>query len=263
MSQMKGFRKGKVPLALLKKQFGPRLMGEAMQEAVDGAMSEHFEKTGDRPAQQPDVKMTNEDWKEGDDIEVDLQYEALPEIPDFDAKDIHLTKLVVKADDAAVDEALNNLADNAKSFDDKDGAAEDGDQVVIDFVGKVEGEPFEGGAADDYPLVLGSGSFIPGFEEQLSGVKAGDEKTVTVSFPDSYQAEHLAGKEATFDCTVKAVKAPQAATLDDELAKRYGADDLDALEGPDQGEARGRIFRRGTLGHEASASRPARREGHL
>ncbi len=229
--QMKGFRKGKVPLALLKKQFGPRLMGEAMQEAVDGAMSEHFEKTGDRPAQQPDVKMTNEDWKEGDDIEVDLQYEALPEIPDFDAKDIHLTKLVVRADDAAVDEALNNLADNAKSFDDKDGAAEDGDQVVIDFVGKVEDEPFEGGAADDYPLVLGSGSFIPGFEEQLSGVKAGDEKTVTVSFPDSYQAEHLAGKEATFDCTVKAVKAPQAATLDDELAKRYGADDLDALKG--------------------------------
>ncbi len=228
--QMKGFRKGKVPLPLLKKQFGQRLLGEAMQEAVDGAMSEHFEATGDRPAQQPDVKMTNRDWKEGDDIEVDLSYEALPQIPDFDAKGLSLTRLVVKADDAAVDEALQSLADNARTFADKDGAAEDGDQVVIDFVGKTDGEPFEGGSAEDYPLTLGSGSFIPGFEEQLVGAKAGDDKTVSVSFPESYQAQHLAGKEAEFACKVKSVKAPQPAEIDDDLAKRYGSDDLAALK---------------------------------
>ena len=229
--QMKGFRKGKVPLALLKKQFGARLMGEAMQEAVDGAMNEHFETSGDRPAAQPDVKMTNQNWKEGDDVEVELTYEALPEIPEFDAQGITLEKLVVKADESAVTDALEDLAKNAEMFEDKDGAAEDGDQVVIDFVGKIDGEPFEGGSAEEYPLKLGSNSFIPGFEEQLVGVSAGDEKTVTVSFPEEYQAQHLAGKEAAFDCTIKAVKSPRPAEIDDELAKRFGADDLDALKG--------------------------------
>ena len=155
---MKGFRKGKVPMALLKKQFGPRMMGEAMQEAIDGAMNKHFEDSGDRPAMQPEVKMTNEDWKEGDDVAVEMSYEALPEIPDFDMKAINLEKLVVKAEEAAVTEALESLAKNAQSFDDrkKGSKAKDGDQVVIDFVGKVDGEAFEGGAAEDYPLVLGS-----------------------------------------------------------------------------------------------------------
>ncbi|MBM9595227.1 trigger factor [Roseitranquillus sediminis] len=227
--QMKGFRKGKVPLALLRKQFGPRLIGEAMQEAVDGAMSSHFEETGDRPAAQPDVKMTNDNWKEGDDVEVEMTYEALPEIPEFDANGIKLERLKVKADDAAVEEALKSLADTAQSFEDKDGAAEDGDQVVIDFTGKLDGEPFEGGAAEDYPLTLGSNSFIPGFEEQLVGVTAGEERTLTVNFPEDYQADHLKGKEATFETTVKAVKKPKAAEIDDELAKRFGADDLAGL----------------------------------
>ena len=228
--QMKGFRKGKVPLALLRKQFGPRLMGEAMQEAVDGAMSSHFEQTGDRPAAQPDVKMTNENWKEGDDVEVEMTYEALPEIPELDTKGLKLERLTVKADDAAVDEALASLAESAQSFEDKDGASEDGDQVVIDFTGKLGDEPFEGGSAEDYPLTLGSSSFIPGFEEQLVGVSAGDEKTVTVNFPDDYQAEHLKGQEATFETKVKAVKKPKPAEIDDELAKRFGADDLAALK---------------------------------
>jgi trigger factor len=230
---MKGFRKGKVPMALLKKQFGQRLMGEAMQEAVDAAMKEHFETTGDKPALQPDVKMTNEDWKEGDDITVALSYEALPQIPEADLSKIKLQKLVVEAADKEIDEALKSLASNAKSYADrKKGAkAKEGDQVVIDFVGKVGGEAFEGGTAEDYPLVLGSNSFIPGFEDQLAGVKAGDEKTVTVSFPADYGAENLAGKEATFDCTVKAVKEPVDAEIDDELAKQFGADDLAGLKG--------------------------------
>ena len=231
--EMKGFRKGKVPLPLLKKQFGQRVLGEAMQEAVDGAMSQHFEASGERPAAEPAVKMTNEDWKEGDDVEVEMSYEALPDVPEVDLSKIKLEKLIVKADDAAVDEALSNLASSAQDFKDrkKGSKSKDGDQVVIDFVGKVDGEAFEGGSAEDYPLVLGSNSFIPGFEEQLVGVKAGEEKAATVSFPDEYQAEHLAGKEAVFDCTIKAVKEPVPAEINDELAKKFGSDDLDALKG--------------------------------
>jgi len=231
--EMKGFRKGKVPMALLKKQFGQRLLGEAMQEAVDGAMNKHFEDSGDRPALQPEVKMTNEDWKEGDDVHVEMAYEKLPEIPEVDLASISLERMVVKADDAAVDEALASLAETAQDFKDrkKGSKAKDGDQVVFDFVGKVDGEAFEGGSAEDYPLVLGSNQFIPGFEEQLVGVKAGEEKDVTVTFPEEYQAEHLAGKEAVFSCTVKEVKEPVAAEIDDELAKKFGAEDLDALKG--------------------------------
>lgn len=231
--EMKGFRKGKVPMALLRKQFGPRIMGEVMQESVDGAMSQHFEDSGDRPAMQPDVKMTNEDWKEGDDVNVEMSYEALPEIPDVDFAAITLEKLVVKADDEAVTEALGNLAETAQDFKarKKGSKAKDGDQVVIDFLGKVDGEAFEGGAAEDYPLVLGSNSFIPGFEDQLVGVKAGEEKDVTVSFPEDYQAENLAGKEAVFECKIKEVKAPAAAEINDEMAKKFGAEDLEALKG--------------------------------
>ena len=230
--EMKGFRKGKVPMALLKKQFGQKVMGEAMQESIDGAMQEHFEKSGYRPAMQPDVKMANEDWKEGDDVEVTMTYEALPEIPEVDLSSITLEKMVVKADDAAVEEALANLAETAQDFEAREeGAkAEDGDQITFDFLGKVDGEAFEGGAAEDYPLVLGSNSFIPGFEEQLVGVVAGDEKDVTVSFPEDYQAPHLAGKEAVFECKVKEVKKPVAAKVDDELAKKFGAEDLAALK---------------------------------
>jgi len=230
--QMKGFRKGKVPLALLRKQFGQRLMGEAMQEAIDAAMQGHFEATGDRPALQPQVQMTNDDWKEGDDVVVSLSYEALPEIPEFDLASLKLERLVAKADEAAVDEALKNLAENAQNFEKrrKGTKAKDGDQVVIDFLGKIDGEAFDGGAAEDYPLVLGSNSFIPGFEEQLVGAKEGDETAVTVTFPENYGAKHLAGKEAVFDVTVKEVRAPKPAEIDDELAKKFGADDLAALK---------------------------------
>ncbi len=230
--EMKGFRKGKVPMSLLKKQFGQRVMGEAMQESIDGAMSEHFQASGDRPAMQPEVKMTNEDWKEGDDVEVSMSYEALPEIPEVDFSTVKLERLVVKAADADIDEALSNLAGTAQDFKDrKKGAkAKDGDQVVMDFVGKIDGVAFDGGSAEDYPLVLGSNSFIPGFEEQLVGVKAGEEKAVTVSFPENYQAENLAGKEAVFDCTIKEVKEPVSAEINDDLAKKFGADDLAALK---------------------------------
>ncbi|PIL12405.1 trigger factor [Puniceibacterium antarcticum] len=230
--EMKGFRKGKVPMPLLRKQYGQRLLGEAMQESIDGAMSEHFETTGERPAMQPEVKMSNDDWKEGDDVKVEMSYEALPTIPELDLSVVSVEKLVAKADDASVDEALANLAETAQDFADREeGAkAEDGDQVTFDFLGKVDGEAFDGGSAEDYPLVLGSGSFIPGFEEQLVGVTAGEEKAVDVSFPEEYGAPNLAGKAATFDCKIKAVKKPVAAEIDDELAKKFGAEDIAALK---------------------------------
>lgn len=232
--EMKGFRKGKVPMAMLKKQFGQRLLGEAMQESVDGAMAEHFEKSGDRPAMQPKVEMIDgENWKEGDDVKISMSYEALPAIPEADMSGIELERMVVKADDAAIDEALNSLAETAQDFASrrKGSKAKEGDQVVLDFVGKVDGEAFDGGAAEDYPLVLGSNSFIPGFEDQLVGVKAGDETAVEVTFPENYGAENLAGKAAVFECTIKDVKAPKAAEIDDELAKKFGAEDLAALKG--------------------------------
>ncbi|SNX67514.1 trigger factor [Cereibacter ovatus] len=231
--EMKGFRKGKVPMAMLKKQFGTRLLGDAMQDAIDGAMREHLETSGDRPAMQPEVRMVDgETWKEGSDVVVEMSYEALPEIPEIDSSVISLERLVVKADEAAVEEALKNLAESAQNFEDrrKGSKAKDGDQVVIDFKGSVDGELFEGGSAEDYPLVLGSGSFIPGFEEQLVGAKVDEEVTVKVSFPAEYGAKHLAGKDAEFACTVKAVKAPKPAEVDDELAKKYGAEDLAALK---------------------------------
>lgn len=232
--EMKGFRKGKVPMALLKKQFGQRVLGEAMQESIDGAMQEHFDASGDRPALQPKVEMVDgENWKEGDDVKVEMSYEALPEIPEVDLKGVKLERMVVKAGDDEVNEALASLAETAQNFESrkKGSKAKDGDQVVFDFVGKVDGEAFEGGSAEDYPLVLGSNSFIPGFEDQLVGVKAGEEKNVEVTFPEEYQAEHLAGKAAVFECAIKDVKEPKAAELDDELAKKFGAEDLDALKG--------------------------------
>lgn len=231
--EIKGFRKGKVPMPMLRKHFGARILGDAMQEAVDGAMQSHFDTTGDRPAMQPKIEMQGgEDWKEGMDVNVSVDYEALPAIPEVELSKLTLERLVVKAEDTAVTEALENLAKNAQNFEarKKGSKAKDGDQVVIDFKGSVDGELFEGGSGDDYPLVLGSDSFIPGFEAQLVGAKEGDEVDVKVTFPAEYGAAHLAGKDAVFACTVKAVKAPKAAEIDDELAKKFGAEDLAALK---------------------------------
>lgn len=232
--EIKGFRKGKVPLAILRKQFGQRIMGDAIQEAVDAAMKDHFDRSGDRPALQPKVEMENgASWVEGQDVIVAISYEALPEIPAVDLSGVSLERLVVKADQASIDEALGNLAKSAQVFEDRKAGskAKSGDQVVIDFKGSIDGVEFDGGAGEDYPLVLGSNSFIPGFEDQLVGAKAGESVDVKVSFPENYGASHLAGKEAVFACTVKAVKAPKEAELDDELAKKYGAESLEALKG--------------------------------
>ena len=229
--QMKGFRKGHAPLALIKKMHGQSVLGEAMQETVDGVLAEHFEKSGDRSAMQPEVKMTNEEWKEGDDVAVSLSYECLPEIPDADFGKIKLERLVAKIEDSSVTEALENLAASTNNFEKRSESsnAQDGDQVVIDFLGKVDDVAFEGGAGEDYPLVLGSNSFIPGFEEQLVGTKEGDSLNVKVTFPAEYGAEALAGKDAVFECTVKEVREPKPAAVDEELATKYGAPSLEDL----------------------------------
>ncbi|MBD0865714.1 MAG: trigger factor [Rhodobacteraceae bacterium] len=230
--EMKGFRKGKVPLPLLKKRFGQSLLGEVIQESVDGAMSKHFEDSGNRPALRPEVKMTNEGRNAGGDMQVAITYEVLPVIPEVDLKSISLKRLVAKVDEAAVDEALGNLAETAQRFESREAGAraEDGDQIVMDFVGRVDGEAFDGGAADDYPLVLGSNSFMPDLEEQLVGVVTGEEKDVTITFPRDYKTENLAGKEAVFSCIIKNVKKPVAAELDDVLARKFGAEDLAGLK---------------------------------
>ena len=229
---LKGFRKGKVPMAMLKKQFGKNLMGEVMQETIDGAVNSHLSENNVRPAMQPSINMTNQDWKEGDDVHLEVAYEALPDIPEFDGSKIELEKMVVKADEASVTEALENLAATAENFKKrrKGSKAREKDQVVMDFVGKVDGEAFEGGSAEDYPLVLGSNSFIPGFEEQLIGAKEGEEVAVEVTFPESYGAENLAGKAATFDCTIKEVREAAPAEINDEMATKFGAEDLDGLK---------------------------------
>ena len=229
--QMKGFRKGKAPLPLLKKMFGKSVLGEVVQETVEQTVAEHLKESGHRPARQPDIKIVNEDFNEGDDLTVEFVYECLPDVPEIDFSAIKLERKVVTIADSSIDDALNKLAESSTDYKarGKTAKAKDGDQIVVDFTGRIDGEPFDGGTAEDYPLVLGSNSFIPGFEEQLTGAKTGEEREVKVTFPDNYGAPKLAGKDAVFECTVKEVRAPEPAAIDDELAVRYGAENLDQL----------------------------------
>jgi len=230
--QMKGFRKGKAPLPLLRKMFGKSVLGEVVQETAEQAVAGHLEESGHRPAQQPNIKIVNESFDKGDDLIVEFDYECLPEVPELDFSAIALERKVVSVDDAAVDEALGKLAESSTDYKarGKTAKANDADQIIIDFVGKIDGEAFDGGTAEDYLLVLGSNLFIPGFEEQLIGAKTGEEREVKVTFPEGYGAAHLAGKDAVFDCTVKEVRAPKPAEINDGLAERYGAENLDQLK---------------------------------
>ena len=230
--QMKGFRKGKAPLPLLKKMFGKSVLGEVVQETVEATVAEHLKESGHRPAQQPDIKIVNEDFNEGDDLKVEFVYECLPEVPELDFSALKLERKVVSVEEGSIDEALAKLAETSTDYKAraKTAKAKEGDQIVVDFTGTIDGEPFDGGTAEDYPLVLGSNSFIPGFEEQLTGAVTGEEREVKVVFPDNYGAPQLAGKDAVFACTVKEVRAPEPAAIDDELAVRYGAEDLDQLK---------------------------------
>lgn len=232
---LKGFRPGKAPTSFLKKLYGPNLMGELIQEQMGAAQGEALKDV--KPAMQPrpDVKegLIDDVVKGTADLEYTMHVELLPEITPQGIDAIKLEKMVIDLPEDEVEEELAKLAEQNKSYEDKgEGAeADDGDRLVIDFKGSIDGELFEGGSAEGIDLDLGSNSFIPGFEEQLKGSKAGDEKTINVTFPDDYGAEHLAGKEAQFDVSVKEVKAAAEAKLDDDFAKQLGLDDLEALRG--------------------------------
>ena len=230
--RMPGFRPGKVPANLLKKMHGPSLHQEALNTSIREAMDSLMAKHQLRPAMQPQVSL-GEGYEEGKDAEIAVALEVLPTIEAPALDGLKLEKLVVPVSDAEVDEQVAKLALGSKSFVDakKGKKAVNGDQLIIDFLGKVDGVPFEGGTAQDQALELGAGRFIPGFEEQLVGAKEGDAKTITVTFPADYQAAELKGKEATFDVIVKSVKVPGESKIDDDFAKSLGLTSLEQLQG--------------------------------
>ncbi|MBN8528393.1 MAG: trigger factor [Caulobacterales bacterium] len=234
--RIKGFRPGKVPLAHVKKTFGRDFMGEIVNAALNESSQAALDEIKVRPAAPAEMKLISDMDKviKGDeDLSYEMALEVMPDFTPVDPKTLKLSRPVYEASDADLDEALAELAGQAKTYEDKTGKtvkAADGDQLTIDFVGKIDGEAFEGGSATDADLVIGSGRFIPGFEEQLKGAKVGEEKTITVTFPEEYQAKHLAGKAATFDVTVKAIKAEAETKIDDDFAKKIGIEDLDKLK---------------------------------
>ncbi|HVI52286.1 MAG TPA: trigger factor [Candidatus Sulfotelmatobacter sp.] len=225
-----GFRPGKVPMSILRQKYGNSVMGEVLEGAVNEGAGKAIEGDNLRPAMQPKIEITK--FEQGGDLEFSVAVEVLPEISVMDLSSLKLTKLVADIDPAELDEALNNLASRRETSEPAPAkhTAKSGEVVVIDFLGKLDGTPFEGGKAEGYSLKLGSNTFIPGFEDQLVGAKAGDEKLVKVTFPADYQAEHLAGKDVEFEVKVNEVRKPVAATVDDELAKSVGLDTLDALK---------------------------------
>jgi len=232
---LKGFRKGKAPLSFLKKMYGKGMMGEIVQEVINETSLKAFSDRDLQPAQSPHPRLEGdiEDVVAGSaDLEYMVHAEVLPEIQPIDVATLKLEKPVAEIPEGDLEESLNNLADQQKSFEAraKTAKAKDGDMVVIDFLGKLEGEPFDGGKGEGHELILGSDSFIPGFEEQLVGAKAGDEKIVTVTFPAEYHSEDLKGKETTFDVTVHEVKAPTETEINEEFAKNIGFDTLDELK---------------------------------
>ena len=225
---MPGFRPGKVPMTMVRKKYGPSVMGEILESAVNEGTGKAMTDANLRPAMQPKVEILN--YAEGADLEFSVAVEILPEIAIMDFATVSLLRDKATVPDAEIDEALARIAERNETSEPVTRPAQDGDVVVIDFVGKQDGVAFPGGTADGYSLKLGSNTFIPGFEAQLVGKAAGDETVVEVSFPEGYGNEDLAGKPATFDVKVNEVRAPQAAAIDDELAKSVGLESLDALK---------------------------------
>lgn len=230
--EIQGFRRGKVPLPMLKKRYGEEIAVQAMQEKVQIALAERLEEVKERPAFRPDMKMVQQGWKPGQDVEVDMSYEVLPEIPRIDCKAIELERLVVEPGDADVEEETAKFAEGLPDFKDRaeGDAAEKGDKVVIDFVQSIGGVPIGGGDVKDFPVIAGGVELFPGFAERFMGVKAGEEKTFSIAFPPDYPAKPLAGKDVEFACSVKAVQMPVAPKLDDAFAKRAGFEDLAELK---------------------------------
>ena len=233
--KIKGFRPGKIPMSHMRKTYGRSIMAEIVNQIINETPRSVIAERNERSAMRPEIQMTEDEGEaekvlrgEGD-FRFTVAYETLPtfELKGTDA--IQIERPVVEIEESEVEDQVKRIAESARTFQPKDGAAETGDRVTMDFVGKVDGEAFQGGSATDSNLVLGSGQFIPGFEDQLVGVSAGDEKNVDVTFPEDYGAAHLAGKAAVFEVKIKAVAKPDEMELNDELAKKLGLESIDRL----------------------------------
>jgi trigger factor len=230
--RINGFRPGKVPVSHIRKVYGPSMMQDIINETVQSSTRESLDKANARPASEPTLDLKSDITKvaAGEaDLQFEVSLEVMPEFEPVELKTISITRPVAAVSDAQVDEALSELAKANKTFEEKAGKAADGDQVTVDFVGKIDGEAFEGGAMNDANVVIGSKQFIPGFEEELLGVKAGDEKVLNVTFPADYAAERLAGKAAQFETKVKKVSAAKESAPDDAWASQLGFESLPAL----------------------------------
>jgi trigger factor len=232
--QLKGFRPGKVPAAHIRKTYGAQLMGEVIQETVNETSQQMLNDREERPAMQPEIKLVGEVdpviQGEGD-LVYDIAFDIIPAIELIDFSTVKLNRPVVEVDEEKVDEALERLASSRKDFEPrgKTAKSQEGDRVKIDFIGRIDGEAFEGGTAEGFELELGSGQFIPGFEDQLIGTKAGDTKDVEVSFPEEYGNAELAGKPSVFEVTVHEVSAPKDAEINEEFATSLGMESLEKL----------------------------------
>jgi len=225
-----GFRPGKVPLAILKQRFGDAVRGEILEQTIQDTVQRNLDEKELRPAMEPKIDLVT--FEDGADLEYKLTVEVIPDIDPIDFGGIELERLVVDIPDSEVDESIGRIAEQQKAYAVEEGrAAEDGDQLLMNFIGRIDGEAFDGGTAEGMELVLGSGQFIPGFEEQLIGAKAGENKEVNVKFPDDYGAENLKGQDAIFEVDVMEVRAAGAVEIDNDFAKTLGLDDLDALKG--------------------------------
>jgi len=229
---MPGFRPGKVPTNLVRKMHGPALLQDALNTALQEGVQSLIAEKNLRPAMQPQVELVGE-YEQGQDATLSVTLEVLPQVPTPAIDALKLERLTVPVADEAIDEQLQKFADQQKRWDDAgDKAAEQGDQVTVDFVGKtMDGVAFEGGSGEDMAVEIGGGRLIPGFEDQLVGVKAGEEKQISVTFPEDYPAKDLAGQPATFDLTIKSVKTAGEAKVDDEMAKNLGLESLEQLRG--------------------------------
>ncbi len=236
--RINGFRPGKVPIEHLKRLYGRAVLAEAIEAAVREANTSIIAEHGFKLAMDPKVMLPEGEGEVAEmmagktDLAYSVALEVLPQIELGDFKDIQLEKLTAEVSDAEVVEAIDKIAEQNRPFADKgEGAqAEQGDKVTVAFTGTIDGQPFEGGTADDIGVVIGSKSFIPGFEEQLTGMKRGETRTVKAAFPQNYLSEHLAGKEASFEVTAKLIEAPGTVTIDDEFAKSLGMESLAKLQ---------------------------------
>jgi trigger factor len=234
--RLKGFRPGKVPVGHIRKVYGQSIMAEVVEEALNESRTKALSERDERPAFQPSITLPEDEstvkkvMDGAADLEFTMAFEVLPRIELADLKGIKLERPVAEVSNEEVGKTLDRLREGNVAYDAKEGAAEDGDRLTIDFVGKIDGEPFEGGTAEGATVVMGRGGFIPGFEEGMLGAKAGDERTVKALFPENYQATPLAGKDAEFDIKVKEVASPRLPEADDEFAKSLGLETLDKLK---------------------------------